>query len=100
MPEITLSAIEQLLDKQLKPIKTVMASLATSQELTEIKTTQAGVAATVGVHTTLLDGIAKDVKTLLDEKTIAAARLARLEKWAQQAGEKIGIKLDLQTLIP
>jgi hypothetical protein len=47
MPEITLSAIEQLLDKQLKPIKTVMASLATSEELTEIKTTLAGVATTV-----------------------------------------------------
>jgi len=82
----------------LKALKTGMAKLATSDELAEIKTDIIAIKETLGLHTTALAGLATDVKTLLDEKTIAAARLERLEKWAQQAGEKIGVKLDLKSL--
>jgi hypothetical protein len=88
MSEITLAAIAKTMETVLK------------QELDPIKTTLAGHTELFNQHTTLLDSIAKDVKILLDEKTIAAARLARLEKWAQQVGEKVGVKLDLQTLVP
>ena len=115
MSEITLRAIEQLLDKtlddkfdeKLKPIRTDisgirtgLALLATSEELSNVSTRLTTIEGILNQHTTTLDAIAKDVPLLVDEKTIAAARLDRLEKWAQQVGEKIGVKLDLQTLVP
>ena len=80
MPEITLKAIEQLLDAKLD--EKLDAKLAPIQK-------------TLNQHTTMLDGLAKDVKTLLDEKTITVHRFERLEHWAQQVGQKLGIKLDL-----
>ncbi len=80
MPEITFAAIEQLLDVKLD--EKFDAKLAPIQ-------------ATLNRHTTMLDGLAKDVKTLLDEKTITVHRFERLEQWAQQVGQKLGIKLEL-----
>jgi hypothetical protein len=39
--------------------------------------------------------LAIDVKKVLDDKTISAVRFDRLEKWAQQVGKKVGVKLEL-----
>lgn len=86
MSEITVAAIAQAMESALK------------QELQPIKETLVDIQTTVHQHTTALDALAKDVKLLLDEKTISAARLERLEKWAQQVGEKVGVRLDLQNL--
>jgi hypothetical protein len=65
------------------------------QELDPIKTDIAAIRSTVDRHTSMLDGLAADVKTIRDEKTISARRFDRLEHWAQKVGEKIGIKLEL-----
>jgi hypothetical protein len=43
----------------------------------------------------VLDGLAKDVRKVLDEKNISAARFDRLEHWALLVGTKLGIKLEL-----
>ena len=83
MSEITVEAIAKAMETVLR------------DELEPIKTTLANMEETGNHHTTLLDGIAKDVKTLLDEKAISAKRFERLETWAQAVGEKIGIKLEL-----
>ena len=80
MAEITLKAIEDLLD--LKLDEKFDAKLAPVQK-------------TLNQHTGVLDGIAKNVKTMMDEKTIAADRVGRLEHWAQQVGEQLGIRLEL-----
>ena len=80
---------EQKLDKVL------VLAVNASEDLKDIKTRLAKVETTQAKHTTQLDGIAKDVKTLLDEKAITTARFDRLEKWALQVGEKIGIKLEV-----
>jgi predicted nucleic acid-binding Zn-ribbon protein len=95
MSEITLQAIEQLLDAKLKPIKSVMASLATSEEITQINTKLEAVQTTQAKHTTDLANLATDVKKLLDEKTVINNRVERLEHWAKPVGEKIGVKLGL-----
>lgn len=79
MSEVTLKAIEELMDRmlddkfdgKLKPIKE-----------------------TLDQHTTALDGLVKDVKTLVDEKTVNTGRLDRLEKWGQKVGPKVGIQLE------
>lgn len=58
-----------------KTIKAGMFKLATSEELAEIKTTLANIQTTVHSHTTALDGFAKSVKILLDDKSVATARI-------------------------
>ena len=80
MSDITLKAIEQLLDlkleekldKKLEPIQKILNN-----------------------HSTQLDAIAKDVKTLMDEKTVTTGRLDTLETWGQKVGEKVEVKLEL-----
>ena len=104
MSEISLKAIEQLLDKkfeeQLKPLdgkadRTAVLVANLVEDFHEVPATLKAIQQTLSSHTTLLDGLATDVKKVLDEKTLAAARFDRLEKWAQLAGEKIGVKLEL-----
>jgi hypothetical protein len=79
MAEVTLSAIEQLLDLKLEPINI---------KLTAIEEIVSG-------HTATLDALARDVKVLRDEKAISVTRFERLEHWAHQVGEKLGIKLEV-----
>lgn len=79
MSNITLEGIAELLKTELDPI---------SADIGQIKQT-------LEEHTTALANLATDVKTLLDEKTISAARFDRLEHWGQKVGEKVGIKLEL-----
>lgn len=79
MSNVTLEAIAGLLAEELKPINTRLDAI----ELT------------LGRHTTMLDGIATDVKDLLDHKDVTNHRLERLEQWAEKAGTKIGLKLEL-----
>jgi hypothetical protein len=80
MPEVTLKAIEDLLDNKLD--EKLDAKLAPLEH-------------TLDSHTTSLDAIAKDVKVLLQAKIVSEYRLERIEHWAQQVGSKLGIKLEL-----
>jgi cob(I)alamin adenosyltransferase len=80
MSEITLEAIEQLLDVKLD--EKFDAKLAPIQK-------------TLDDHTAALASLATDVKTLLQEKTVSAERFERLEHWAQQVGERLGTKLEI-----
>ena len=110
MSELTLKAIEHLLDTKLDEkldtkfqsikaeiaaIKTGMTHLATSEELAEIKTDLAGMKTTLASHTTSLDQLLTAKKNKADEKTVSADRFDRLEHWAQLVGQKLGIELKL-----
>jgi hypothetical protein len=95
MSELTLKAIEQMLDAKLQPIKAGMAHLATSQELAELKADLEGVKITQARHTTSLELLLTKKKIKDDETTIAASRVDRLEHWAQLVGQKLDIKLEL-----
>ena len=75
--------------------KILTLTVNTSEDVKDLTTRLTAVEENQATHSTVLNGIAKDVKTLLDEKTIYAARFDRLEHWAQQVGTKIGIKLEL-----
>lgn len=86
MPEITLEAIAEVIREELKPINAKVDSL--DDRLSSVENT-------LNRHTTMLDGLAKDVKTLLDEKAITMHRFERLEHWAEQVGQQLGIKLEL-----
>jgi hypothetical protein len=79
MSNVTMEGIASLLSEELKPINTRLDTIEK----------------TLNHHTTILDGLAKDVKTLLDGKAITDHRFERLEHWAQQVGQKLGIKLEL-----
>jgi hypothetical protein len=77
MANVTLEAIEQLLDSKLDE--------KFDAKLKPIKQTLDG-------HTGSLADLATDVKKVLDEKTVAAERLDYLEQWAKQASQKLGIE--------
>ena len=110
MSELTLKAIEHLLDNKLDQkldtnlhsikaevtaIRTGMAHLATREELAEIKTDLAEMKTTLASHTTSLDKLLTAKKNKADETTVSAARFDRLEHWAQLVGQKLDIKLKL-----
>jgi uncharacterized phage infection (PIP) family protein YhgE len=110
MPELTLKAIEHLLDTKLNEkldtklqsvkaevaaIKTGITHLATQDSVDELTKTAAKIEKTVSSHTTSLDQLLTAKKNKVDEKTIFAARFDRLEHWAQQVGQKLDIRLEL-----
>ncbi len=86
MAELTLKAIEDLLDTKLEPIDT---------KLSAIEETVTAHTATLASHTDTLDAVAKDIKVLLQAKVVTEYRLERMEHWAAQVGNKLGIKLEL-----
>ena len=79
MSEITLEKIEKLFEHHLEPINTKLSAIEE----------------TVSKHTEKLDGIAKGVKTLMDDKTVSNKRLDNLEEWGGKVGNKMNIKLEL-----
>jgi uncharacterized protein YoxC len=95
MSELTLKAVEQLLDAKLQPIKTGMALLATQESVDELTKTVAEIEKTVSGHTTSLDQLLTTKKNKVDENTVSTARFDRLEHWAQLVGQKLDIKLEL-----
>lgn len=84
MSEVTLKAIEQLLDLKLDE----KLDKKLDEKLAPISKIQVQ-------HSGQLDGIAKDVKTLLEEKPVTGRRLDRLENWGEKVGLDTGIKLEL-----
>lgn len=76
----------------------VVSGLATNTELDNklepINTKLAAIEETVSSHTASLDAIAKDVKVLLQAKIVSEYRLEKIEHWAQQVGDKVGIRLE------
>ena len=86
MSEITLAGIAKVIREELKPV---------NEKLHSMDTRLTAVEKTLNQHTTMLDSLTKDVKILLDEKTVSAHRVERLEQWAQQVGPKVGVKLEL-----
>ena len=79
MPEISIKAIEDLLDNKLdeKLDKKLDPIIALQKQ-----------------HTTALANIATDVKVLLQAKIVSEYRLEKIEHWAEQVGDKLGIKLE------
>jgi hypothetical protein len=75
--------------------KILTLAIDTSEDVKDVKMRLTNLENTVNSHTATLDGLAKDVKRVLDEKTVSAARFDRLEKWAQLVGQKLDIKLEL-----
>lgn len=54
MPELTLEALDRLLDRKLDPIKTVISQLATSEEIQAVKTELTQVKTTVKTQTAVI----------------------------------------------
>lgn len=108
MSELTLTAIEQLLDKNLKPIRADVASvktdvagirtgialLATCEELGAVSTDVAEIKKTVNSHTTTLDSLVKKKTDKEEAKLIESSRLERMEQAIKQLAGKAGLKLD------
>jgi hypothetical protein len=88
---------KEYFDQQLSKLATKenLSQLATSAELTALDTKVDELKKTVDGHTTSLAYLVGKKKTKIDETTIAAARVDRLEKWAAQVATKLGIKLEL-----
>ena len=81
---------EITIEKIAKTVETVV-----KQELEPIKVTLKEHTETLNKHTSQLDGLAKDVKTLLDHKTVSDYRLDSLEEWGVKTSDKTGVRLHL-----
>ncbi len=86
MSNVPLDEVVELLKMEFKPIHERLDKI--DGDIVQIKQT-------LDRHGNQLDGLAKDVKTLLDGQTVSNYRHDRTENWAQKAGEKIGVKLEL-----
>ena len=69
--------------------------LATQESVDELARTVAQVQLTVNGHTTALDQLLTKKQSKEDNTTVSVARFDRIEQWAQQVGQKLGIKLEL-----
>lgn len=49
---------------------------------------------TLNTHTSALDKLLKDMENRENERLITIQRFDRLESWARQVSEKVGIKID------
>jgi len=105
MSEITLKAIEQLLDKnlaqkfdeKLKPIRAGMAHLATQQSLNDMANRLITIEGILNQHSTALDAVSVDVKDWNAEMTLMRNRMDRYENALKLVGQKLN--LDLKTLL-
>src|ERR1022692_3602792 len=105
MSEITLKAIEQLLDKKLddkldeklKPIMIGMAKLATQESINDLAARLTTVEGILNQHTTTLDAIVKDTSNWNTELIVMRERMKRYEDALKLVGQKLN--LDLQTLL-
>lgn len=79
MSDITLQNIAELLKHELSPINKRLSSIEKTLE----------------VHTRALDTLLKARKEYQEEKSVSIERFKRLENWAEQVGQKLGIKLEL-----
>ena len=119
MPEITLKAIEQLLDQKLgdkfddklKPItadltdlktdvtaiRAGMAHLATQEGLNDVAARLTTIEEILNHHTTTLDAIVKDTSNWNAEMIVMRERMKRYEDALKLVGQKLN--LDLQALL-
>ena len=98
MSELTLKAIEQLLDKKLESIESTVAKTAALvanlvEDVREIKTDLKAVRTTVDSHTGSLDAIAKDVKDWNQEMTLMRGRMERYEAALKIIGQKLNLDI-------
>ena len=91
--ELTKEYFDQVLSSMAS--KNDLAALATGDEIAEIETETSAIKDILAQHSTALAGLATDLRTLIDEKSVSAVRLDRLEKWAAQVGQQLGIRLEL-----
>lgn len=76
MSNVTLEAIEGLLDGKLSPINTKL------EDIEEV----------LVQHTTALEVLLTEKKKRDDNKTVADHRVEYLENWAKQVSQKLGIE--------
>jgi hypothetical protein len=98
MPELSLKAIEQLLDKKLEPIESTVTKTAVLvanlvEDVREIRTDLKAVRQTVDRHTGSLDAIAKSVKDWNQEMTLMRGRMERYEAALKMIGQKLNLDL-------
>ncbi len=80
MAELTLQAIEELMDG--------MLDKKLSEQLEPIK-------ATLSNHTASLELLLTQKQAKDDNTVVDTYRVDRLEEWAKQAGNKIGVQIEL-----
>jgi len=72
-----------------------LKGLATQQSVDELAGRLTEVEKTLSAHTAALDQLLHKKKIKDDERTVSVERFDRLEHWAQQVGQKLGIKLEV-----
>ena len=83
MPEVTIEAIEKVLDSKLEPINTKLDAL---QE-------------TVASHSTSLDNISRDVKDLKEQMIVANRRMDKHEVAIKLSADKIEIASEVNSIL-
>jgi hypothetical protein len=86
MSNITIEGIAQVIKTELDPVNTKLSSM---------EGTLAQHTKTLDTHTKALDILLTASKNKTDANTVSSDRFSRLERWAEQVGQKLGIKLEL-----
>jgi hypothetical protein len=69
--------------------------LATQQSVDDLASRVTTIEKTLSQHTSALEKLLTKKKTKDDENTVSAERFKRIEDWAVQVGQKLGIKLEV-----
>ena len=86
MSNVTLEGIAALLKVELEPVNT---------RLTSIEEKLAEHTKTLSQHTAALEQLLTEKKKKTDNETVSAHRFDRLEHFAEQVSQRLGIKLEL-----
>ena len=78
-----------------KTIQTLLSQVALQQSLNQTNDRIEKIESVLEVHTKALDRLLKDLDKRDQEKDVSIERFERLERWAKQVGEKMGVKLEL-----
>lgn len=73
----------------------MFSKLATSEELQRVNKHLDTMQKTLDVHTAALEKLLTDKKVKGDNNTVSAESFDRLEQWAVQVSNKLGIRLEL-----
>ena len=96
MAEPTLNDIATTLNKVATNTANLVVDVSEIKtDLSEMKGELKEVKQTVNSHTGILDKVLSTTTKLDAERLVESDRIRRLESWAEQVGEKLGIKLEV-----
>ncbi len=78
-----------------KAMQNLPSQVALQKTADEINEKLEKVESALDIHTKALDRLLKDLEKREQEKDVSLQRLDRLEHWAQQVGEKLGVRIEL-----